>query len=144
MKTLKIASLTLVLLALTAPAHAQMKGWGIGAGVHDGDFGAHARKDFWLGGDISHLTGQFGVYDHWETTFKADADYHFMLNPDANGRFYPLVGLQLAFNSDVTELGANLGGGLNFMFTPRTAGFVEVKYVVGDLDGVTAQAGFYF
>jgi len=162
LKAIKILTLIIVLLALAAPTLAQsedtsakatsskssgrsnLKGWGLGLGIHDGDFGFHGRKDFWLGGDISHLTGQAGVFFHGKTTFKLDADYHFIINPGSPSRFYPLVGLQFGFNSDNAKLGANLGGGANFMLTESLASFAELKYVVGDWDGLTVQVGLYF
>jgi len=144
MKTIKLLTLTLLLLALATTAAAETKGWGLGAGAHDGDFGVQIRKDFWMGGDISQITGQGSVYFHGKTTFKIDADYHFIINPESPSRFYPLVGLQFGFNSDTADLGLNLGGGANFMLTDKLAAFGEVKYVVGDMDGLTFAAGIYF
>ena len=73
-----------------------------------------------------------------------DADYHFVINPQNPSRFYPLVGLDLAFNSDAIKVGLNLGGGVNFMFTENLAGFAEVKYIVSDWDGRGGMAGIYF
>jgi hypothetical protein len=125
-------------------ASAEVKGWGLGAGAHDGDFGLQVRKDFWLGGDISQFTGQASVYFHNKTTFKIDADYHFTINPSNPSRFYPLAGLQFAFNSSNARLGLNLGGGLGFMLTERIEAFGEVKFVIGDWDGFTWTVGIYF
>lgn len=140
-----VRSLILVIItfSLVATAAAEPKGWGLGAGAHDGDFGLQLRKDFWLGGDVSQITGQGSVYWHHRTTFKIDADYHFILNPESPSRFYPLAGLQFAFNSDSAKLGANLGGGAKFKLTEKTAAFAEIKWVLGDWDGFGFVVGFY-
>jgi len=144
MRTVRTLLLIIVLLTLATAASAEPKGWGIGAGAHDGDFGFQVRKDFWLGGDISQITGQGSVYFHNKTTFKLDADYHFIINPGNPSRFYPLVGLQFGFNSNSAKLGANLGFGANFMLTDKTAAFGEIKWVIGDWDGFCFGAGIYF
>ena len=139
-----ILSLAIIMLAGATTVSAETKGWGVGAGVADGDFAIQARKDFWLGGDISQITGQAGVAFKENTTFLIDADYHFFINPGQASRFYPLAGLQFGFNSDDAKLGVNLGGGVNFMFTEKLAGFVEVKYVLWGFEGFALNAGLYF
>lgn len=136
--------LILVVVALAAAASAEAQDWGIGAGALDGDFAVQLRKDVPLGGDISRITGQIGMYFHGKTTFRVDADYHFILNPESQGRFYPLAGLELAFNSDSVKFGVNAGGGLNFMLTEDRAAFAEMKYVFGDWDGLAILGGIYF
>jgi opacity protein-like surface antigen len=144
MKTVRLLLLTIILLVMSTTASAEIKGWGLGAGVLDGDFGIQGRKDFWLGGDISQITGQASVYFHNKTTFRLDADYHFIINPGKPSRFYPLGGLQFAFNSDSAKLGLNVGGGVNFMLTEKLAAFAELKYVIGDWDGWAITGGIYF
>lgn len=144
MKTVHLFLLILLMLALAAPAAMAGTGFGLAAGAHDGDFGAQLRKDFWLGGEISQITGQASAFFHNKTTFKADADYHFVINSGKPSRFYPLVGVQFGFNSDTAEFGLNLGGGAKFMLTETTAAFVEPKFVVGDWDGFCIMGGIYF
>jgi len=136
--------ITILVFVLAATASAETRGWGLGAGVFEGDFGAQIRKDFWLGGDISQITGQGSVFFHNKTTFRIDADYHFIINPGKPNRFYPLAGLDLAFNSDSLKLGINVGGGVNFRLTEKTAAFAEGKYVIGDWDGWAFTGGIYF
>ena len=143
MKAARMLLLMAIVLMNSTSVYAESSGWGLGAGVHDGDFGAQVRKDFWLGGDISQITAQGSVFFHNNTTFKIDADYHFVITA-GKGRFYPLAGLQFAFNSDNVEFGINGGGGLNFMLTERMAAFAEIKYVFGDWDGFTIMGGIYF
>ena len=120
MKNCRKYIVVIALLVLAMAASAEAKDWGIGAGALDGDFGFQLRKDFWLGGDISQITGQASVYFQGKTTFRFDADYHFILNPGNPGRFYPLAGLDFAVNSDAVKFGFNAGGGFNFKFTERT------------------------
>jgi hypothetical protein len=140
----RVCLTVLCLVTLATTASAEVKGIGVAGGVFDGDFGAQLRKDFWLGGDISQVTAQASVFFHNKTTFRLDADYHFMLNPDNPGRFYPLAGVDLAFNSDSLKLGANAGGGVNFRITESLQAFAEVKYVFSSWDGLSIMGGVYF
>jgi len=135
--------LTILVLAFASTAAAGPRGWGLGAGVFDGDFGVQVRKDFRLGGDISQISGQAAAYFPSKTTFRLDADYHFLLNKGAS-RFYPLVGLDFAFNSDHAKLGVNGGVGLNFKLTDKLAAFAEGKYIFGSWDGWAFTGGVYF
>jgi hypothetical protein len=143
MKTLRMGALVFTFLAAATTTSADPGRWGVGAGALSGDFGFQARKDFWLGGDVSQITGQASVYFHSKTTFRLDADYHFMLT-EGKGRFYPLAGAQFAFNSDNVKFGANGGGGVNFQLTEKTAAFGEVKYVFGGWDGWAFVGGIFF
>lgn len=144
MKRIIIFAAAVILMGIATGAAADMKGLGLGAGVFDGDFGVHVRKDFWLGGEISQISAQGGVYFQNKTTFRLDADYHFIVNPDNPGRFYPLVGLNLSFNSNSLKLGANAGGGLNFQLTESLQAFAEAKFIFSSWDGLAIVGGIYF
>jgi hypothetical protein len=150
MKTTKLILLTLALLILATPAFAETKSWGAGLQIFDGEFGIQGRKDFWLGGDLSQITGQAAVIFANKTVFALDVDYHFMIkssNSDGTSgtsRFYPLVGLDFKFNNDFSDFGLNLGGGVNFMMTDTLAAFAELKYVISDWDGFGIGVGVYF
>ncbi len=140
MKTLLLV-LIIVLVAIPATAHA----WGLGGALFDGDdFGFQGRTTFTLGGDISQLTTAATIYPGNNTWFAFDADYHFVINPESPSRFYPLVGLELATDFDNSELGANLGGGMDFMLTDVLAAYFEAKFVVSDADGFVATLGVKF
>lgn len=143
MKTFFLILFVTVVFTLAGPASAETNGWGLGVGSFDGEFGAQARKDLRLGGDVSHITLQGSVIFANRTTFAIDADYHFVIK-SGKGRFYPLAGLNFAFNSDDTEFGVNGGGGLNFMFTDKLGGFAEVKYVFFGWEGWFIIGGVYF
>ncbi len=144
MKLSRILLLTVLVSLLATGASAETRGWGIGLGILDGDFGFQGRKDFWLGGDISQITAQASVHFPNTTTFRLDTDYHFIINPESPSRFYPLVGLQLAFNSDAVKFGVNAGGGVNFKLTAKTAAFAEIKYIFSDWNAFSLMAGIYF
>jgi hypothetical protein len=144
MKSFRIFAVVISLLVLATTAHAEGGSFGIGAGALDGDFGVQIRKDFWLGGDISQITGQASAYFQNKTTFRFDADYHFILNPGNPSRFYPLVGLDFAVNSDAVKFGFNAGGGLNFKLTEKLLAFGEAKFIFGGWDGFAINGGIYF
>ncbi len=155
MKTTNFSWLTAIILALTlvalaSPTFAETRGWGAGINILDGDFGLQARKDFWLGGDISQITGQASVIFANKTRFALDIDYHFVIkssNSDGTAgtsRFYPLVGLDFQFHGDGSNFGLNLGGGANFMMTDKMAAFAELKYVFSDWSGFGIGVGVYF
>jgi len=145
----KIILTTLVLaLAVSTfalPAQAEIQGWGAGIALHDGEFGLQARKDFWLGGDISQITGQAGVYFANKTLWALDLDYHWVITSESGtSRFYPLIGIDFKFTSNHSQFGINAGGGANFMLTEKMAAFAELKYVISDWDGFGIAAGIYF
>ncbi len=155
MKTTKIYWLTAIVLALTlvastAPAFAETRGWGAGLNIYDGEFGIQGRKDFWLGGDLSQITGQGSVIFAGKTVFALDVDYHFIVKTkgadgtSGTSRFYPLVGLDFMFNGDGSAFGVNLGGGANFMMTDSMAAYAELKYVISDWNGWGIGVGVYF
>lgn len=144
MKDLITLLIVTMVLVVAVAGSAEAKDWGLGAGVMDGDFGVQVRKDFRLGGDISKITGQGSVFFQNKTTFRLDTDYHFIVNPESKSRFYPLAGIQLAFNSDAVKFGLNAGGGFNFMLTESKAAFVEAKFVFGKWDGFSIMGGIYF
>jgi len=154
-KTKKLSWLSTIILALTivalaSPSFAETKGWGAGINIFDGEFGLQGRKDFWLGGDISQITGQASIFFANKTVFGLDLDYHFVIkssNDDGTAgtsRFYPLVGLDFKFNGDGSDFGLNLGGGANFMMTDTMAAFAELKYVISDWNGFGIGVGVYF
>jgi|GEM_PF-1309547 len=145
MKATKITLLALALLILATPALAETRGWGGGLAVFDGEFGFQVRKDFWLGGDISQITGQAGLLFPEDMVMFLDVDYHFIIKSDSGtSQFYPLVGLDFKFDDHNSEFGLNLGGGVNFMMTESLAAFAEIKFVASDWDGLGIGVGVYF
>lgn len=143
MRTVRTVLLATVVVFVASAASAEVKGWGLGIGSFDGEFGAQVRKDIRLGGDISQITAQGSLVFANKATFALDADYHFVIK-SGKGRFYPLAGLNFAFNSDDAEFGVNGGGGINFLLTDKLAGFGEVKYVFFGWEGWFVTGGIYF
>jgi hypothetical protein len=138
-----IAAAALVALAATS-AEAQRPGWGLGFRGHDGEYGFEARRDIYLGGDVSQITAQAGMlFPSGGATFTADADYHFTIS-SGSGRFYPLVGVGIKTDFDFFEVGVNGGGGVNFMLTESLAAYGEAKYVFFGWDGFGFAVGVYF
>ena len=135
--------LAVSMLALNASAG--IEGWGLGAGVFDGDFGIQGRKDFAFGeAKVSEVSLQGSVYFHDKTTFRFDADYHHILNPDSAFRIYPLVGMEFSIDKRSNRWGANLGGGMNIKLSEHNDAFFEFKYVFGDWSGFGFMAGIHF
>ena len=138
-----IALLATLLFPAAASAADGTRGWGLGAGIFDGEFGVQARKSLYLGGDINEITLQGSVVFAGKTTGVLDADYHFIIQ-QGNSRFYPLAGLNFIFNDFGSEFGVNGGGGVNFMLTEKLAAFAEAKYVLFGWDAFVFTAGIKF
>ena len=138
-----IALLAALLFPTAASAADGSRGWGFGAGIFDGEFGVHARKDIYLGGDINEFTLQGSLIFANKTAGSFDADYHFLIK-QGNSRFYPLAGLNFVFSDGWSEFGANAGGGVNFMLTETLGAFAEAKYVLFGWDAFVFTAGIKF
>lgn len=139
------AALIVLLMTFTSMAEEGPRGWGAGLGVFDGDFGAHARKDFMLGKvDQFEIVLQGGLYNQNKWTGRFDGDFHYVFFPESAFRLYPLVGLDWAIQSKNNRAGVNLGGGFTFELNSQTRLFLETKYVAGDWDGFALTGGIYF
>lgn len=124
---------------------AEPRGWGMGLGTFDGDFGLQARKDFMFGQELQYAIDlQAGVYNQNNWTTRLDADFHYIFRPDSTLRFYPLAGIGLALQKKSNRLGANIGGGVTFDINKETRFFLEAKYVAGDWEGFAFTGGIYF
>lgn len=146
MKTMLRSLLVLAALGATSAmsAEAQRPGWGAGFRGHDGDLGFELRRDVYLGGEVSQITGQVGmVFPKGTAAVTADADYHFTIS-SGSGRFYPLAGVGLKTDFDFFKVGVNGGGGINFMLTESMAAYGELKYVFFGWDGFGFAVGVYF
>ncbi len=134
-----------VLLATAATEASAMRGR-FGAAVmfrDDLDFGAQAR---WTRGpgEKVNLVPQVGYFFDAEA-LDADLDVHYTLNQkDPKTRLYILGGGNLVTDFDDSKFGLNLGAGLSKDLTTSLNGFVEVKYVVSDWDGLALHLGLSF
>ncbi len=142
---MKIKSLVSLFVLCAAGASAEPRGWGLGLGVFDEDFGLHARKDFNLGEERQFdIVLQGGLYNQNKWTGRFDADFHYVFFPASTFRLYPLVGVDFALQSKSNRFGVNLGGGATVELNAATRLFIEAKYVAGDWDGYALTAGIYF
>jgi hypothetical protein len=140
-----ITTLIILLTCSTASTFAEPRGWGLGVGVFDEDFGIQARKDFMFGERQQfEAVIQGGVYNQNSWTGRFDADFHYVFRADSAFRLYPLIGVDWAIQSKNNRAGANLGGGCAFDINAETRLFVEAKYVAGDWDGYALTFGIYF
>lgn len=144
MKKPALVLLTLYLLT-SANSFAEPRGWGLGLGVFDSDFGFQARKDFSFGKELQYeIVMQGGLYNQDKWTGRFDADFHYVFRTDSSFRLYPLVGFDWAIQNKHNRSGVNLGGGALFDLNSETQLFMEAKYVAGDWDGFAFTAGIYF
>jgi outer membrane immunogenic protein len=89
-------------------------------------------------------SGNVRVY--WNTI---NFDFHYLFSVAENFYLYPLAGLNFTFytvkirdNRDTSaRIGLNLGGGAEYRFSDKIAGFIELKYVVSDADQTVASYG---
>jgi hypothetical protein len=141
----KLKTIILLLALCTAGTFAEPRGWGLGAGVFDNDFGVQARKDFIFGKEQQFETViQGGLYNQSKWTGRFDADFHYVFTPDSSFRLYPLIGVDWAVRNGNNRAGLNLGGGFTVDVNDSTRLFVEGKYVAGDWDGYALTFGIYF
>ncbi len=144
--TVKRTPTLLVLFLLCAGGvFSEPRGWGLGVGVFDDDFGAQVRKDFMFGKAQQYaidLQGGLFKQDKWTT--RLDADFHYNFRPDSAFSLYPLAGVNLAIQNKHNRTGFNLGGGATIDLNSATRLFLEAKYVIGDWDGFALTTGIYF
>jgi hypothetical protein len=139
-------------LVFALAAAALLAGWApqasargnLGAGVmfrNDLDFGVQGR---WTGrgGDRLSIVPQFGYFFDDEF-FDINLDAHLALGGQEKTSFYALGGVNWLTDFDDSEIGVNLGGGLAHPLSGSITGFLEVKYVISDADGLALQAGIH-
>jgi hypothetical protein len=144
MKNKRTVLIALLMLS-AAGTFAEPRGWGLGMGVFDNDFGIQARKDFMFGERQQfEAVIQGGVYNQNKWTGRFDADFHYVFRPESAFRLYPLIGLDWAIQEQNNRAGANLGGGCMIDLNAETRLFLEAKYVAGDWDGYALTLGIYF
>jgi hypothetical protein len=135
-----------VMLAVCIPdSFCEPRGWGLGLGTFEGDFGIHARKDFKMGAEQQYgMALQGGVYNQNKWTTRLDADFHYIFMPRSVFRFYPLAGIDLAIQSKNNRTGFNLGLGSTVQLNDQTRFFLEAKQIFGEWDGFALTLGVYF
>jgi len=163
---LKSISILLVFLFSLTTSSAQIKlGAGLAFGTDIANIGITAKGHYdfteeWDGAAsfTFFLAGEDtpGVdLNVWE--FNADA--HYIVSSNDKFTFYPLAGLSIAgvtidFNTGIpgfdngsrtnTEVGINLGAGIELGLTESISGVAEIKYVAGGFDQLVLNAGVLF
>lgn len=153
-----IFSLLLVVLSVFATEGLQAQDLRLGGGLVYGSeidrMGIDLRGDYQLQSNLI-LVPDFQLFFrrnsgnvrvNWNTI---NFDFHYLIGVAENFYLYPLAGLNFTFytvkirdNRDTsTRIGLNLGGGAEYRFTEKIAGFIELKYVVSDADQTVASYG---
>ena len=142
---MKIKLFIVLCTLCAAGAWAEPKGWGLGAGTFDGDFGVQARKDFMFGDELQYAVDlQAGLYNQRKWTGRFNADFHYVFMSQSAFSLYPLAGANLALQDGRNRWGANIGGGALLDLNDATSLFLEAKYVAGDWSGYAITVGVYF
>ncbi|MEM1135873.1 MAG: hypothetical protein AAGI07_08525 [Bacteroidota bacterium] len=77
------------------------------------------------------------------TTINVDGHYNFEVGSGST-YVYPLGGLNFAVANSDSELGINLGGGVNHFFDGNLGVLGELKFVLGDADQVVLNFGVLY
>ena len=92
---------------------AEPRGWGIGVGTFDSDWGIQARKDFMFGEELQYAIDlQAGLYNQKKWTGRFNADFHYIFMSKSAFSLYPLAGLNFSLQDGRNRWGANIGGGM--------------------------------
>ena len=142
---IKVKCIVVLCIVCVAGSYGEPRGWGLGFGTFDGDFGGQARKDLPFGDELQYAVNlQAGLYNQRRWTGRVNVDFHYLLRPDSAFNLYPLAGINLAIQRKSNRAGANIGGGAIIDLNADTSLFFEAKYVAGDWDGFAFTAGIYF
>lgn len=156
MRIFRYSLFLLLFASFGTTASAQLLvGGGVGYSLEAEEIGINVRgvygfNDAWRGqaGFTYYLVGEALNLSE----LNLNANYVFSGEPGGT-LFYGLAGLNF-FRAAIdlgslgkassTETGLNLGGGANFAISDRTAIYGEVKYIIGDADGLVLKAGVLF
>lgn len=111
--------------------------------------------------DIDPITGQL-IYETETiktTWWELNLDGNYMFGDEDELCFYGLAGLNVTgvsvsyeatgeldfdLSASTTEVGINLGGGVQYPFTDKMSGFAELKYTAASTDQLGFAAGLLF
>jgi outer membrane protein X len=108
---------------------------------------------------VDPITGQTET-SSWKTTWwELNLDGNYMFGDEDELCFYGLAGLNITgvsvsyeatgeldfdLSESTTEVGINLGGGVQYPFTDKMSGFAELKYTAASTDQLGFAAGLLF
>ena len=146
MKKLGVVLAFMVCMMAAVDSSAQKIGVMLGYGTEVEELGIGVNGEFNINDKVS-ISPSFIYWfpkdplSWWE--FNANANYYFTTAGSAD--FYGLAGINLfGFNVEggdgESEVGLNLGAGVNFNIGKNWEPFTELKFVIGDAD----QLGLFF
>lgn len=146
MKKLGVVLAFMVCMMAAVDSSAQKIGVMLGYGTEVEELGIGVNGEFNINDKVS-ISPSFVYWfpkdplSWWE--FNANANYYFTTAGSAD--FYGLAGINLfGFNVEggdgESEVGLNLGAGVNFNIGKNWEPFTELKFVIGDAD----QLGLFF
>ena len=142
---MKVKLLIVLCSMIVVESVAEPRGWGMGVGTFDSDWGVQARKDFMFGEEHQYAIDlQAGLYKQRNWTGRFNADFHYIFMPKSAFSLYPLAGLNFSVQDGRNRWGGNIGGGMLVDLNADTSLFLEAKYVGGDWSGYGITLGIYF
>ncbi|AUC15526.1 hypothetical protein BTO06_10405 [Tenacibaculum sp. SZ-18] len=123
----------------------------------DTDFGIGAKatieisEKFLASPSINYFFGE-SVQGASTSVLGINADAHYIISKNNGLSLYPLAGINLTRSSatvlgnsiSTTEIGFNLGGGLNYELSSSLTGIFETKYVLSTFDQATFSVGVLY
>lgn len=126
------------------------------------EFGVGAKASFkvtdeiHISPNINYFFGKkvAGVASY--SAFTINADGHYLFPMEKGIVLYPLAGVNFTrstatvsflgktHSASAQKLGLNIGGGVNYEFTPSIIGVAEVKYVISKFDQAVFSVGTMF
>ena len=146
-----ILSTVVAVLAAGQPAGAEYPPaagtwtWGAGGAVHFeiDSFGIQGQGIYGFNDQIRFAPSATFFFDDAWFAFDGDVQYVFPLE-SASPLLFGFGGLDITTDFDHTEVGLNLGAGLETRLSENLGGELKLKYVISDLDGFVLSFGVLF
>ncbi len=148
MRKFLVACSLLAIIATSSNAQSILAGGGLVYGTWTEQAGINIRGDFrlyevWciIPGINFYFAEKYDNYKFVYRDYFIDGHYLFGLNDQVN--VYPLAGINIstfAIKDEIlgddsdAEVGLNIGGGIEYFFTEKVAGFFEIKYTIAKTD----------
>lgn len=146
-----VLSTVLTALAAGGPARAEFPPaagtwtWGAGGAVHFevDSFGIQGQGIYGFNDQVRIAPSATFFFDDAWFTFDGDVQYVFPIE-SASPIVFGFGGLDITTDFDHTEVGLNLGAGLETRLSASLGGELKLKYVISDLDGFVLSFGVLF
>jgi len=145
MKKLFIIFSLVIFFATTSQAQKFLVGGGLVYGTEVEKGGIDIRGDIRINQNWAIVPNINFFFPESSDNFKSgftgiNIDGHYLVDLGSGANVYPLFGLNFGHSSfknkindtksTNTELGINIGGGIEYFFSRKVAGFFELKYVI--------------